>query len=145
MERLMWRSPTGRLFHRRSSDSEGAIAEMSASALNDTRIDVWWSKLMSTGGSDELTVIDQLGTVGLNHVGFGKLTWPAWALNSIRWRTGSQWSCRRIGDVVASASAGNQTCRGVLGCLQPSHQTVSDSDQEVVQTQFVPHTCIFIS
>ena len=35
-------------------------------------------------------------------------------------------------DVVASASAGNQTCRGVLDCLQPSHQTVSDSDQEAV-------------
>ena len=43
-----------------SSDSEGAIAKTSASALNDSRIDVWWSKLMSTGGSDELTVINQI-------------------------------------------------------------------------------------
>jgi len=49
-------------------------------------------------------------------------------------------------DVVASASDGNQTCRGVLDCLQPSHQTVSDCDQggsyssPDVMTQ-MPETC----
>ena len=76
-----------------SSDSEGAIAETSASALNDTRIDVWRSKLTSTGGSDELTVIDQV-----------PWDWTMYVLKtnmassiSVRWRTGSQWSCRRVG------------------------------------------------
>ena len=36
------------------------------------------------------------------------------------------------GDVVTPRSAGDQTCGGVLDCLQASHQAISDSEQEAV-------------
>ena len=36
------------------------------------------------------------------------------------------------GDVVTPRSADDQTCDGVLDCLQPSHQAIGDSEQEAV-------------
>jgi len=36
------------------------------------------------------------------------------------------------GDVVTPRSADDQTCEGVLDCLQTSHQAIDDSEQEAV-------------
>ena len=36
------------------------------------------------------------------------------------------------GDVVTPRSADDQTCGGVLDCLQQSHQAIGDSEQEAV-------------
>jgi len=36
------------------------------------------------------------------------------------------------GDVITPRSAGDQRCGGVLVCLQPLHQAISDSKQEAV-------------
>jgi len=111
MERLMWRSPTERLFHRR-----GPVTAKNTpwDECECVEWHMYWRLTIEVDVDRRQWRADshRPGTVGLNRVGFLKTNMAS--LSSTRWRTGSQWSCRRIGVMWSRRRVQSQTCRGVL-------------------------------